>query len=293
MSGISNRLRASVVPAVIILGLLSGCASTHTPSDPIEPVNRAVYHFNDTVDHVLLKPAAEIYSSVLPSFARSGVANFFSNINDVPVALNNLLQGKIENAASDAGRVVVNTTIGLLGLLDVATNFGLEKHNEDFGQTLGYWGVSDGPFLMLPLLGPSNLRDAVGRVVDYKADLVAYVDPTRDRNILQGARAVSQRAGLLEASKILEAAALDPYEFLRDAYIQRRRNLVYDGSPPRERNNDSEIRARPRAEAPDKSPSPGSLASANIRAPSKAETLTGETSAQSAPPKRVIRVWLP
>ena len=152
------RLRAMVLCGLIALTLLGGCASTGNPRDPLEPINRGIYHFNDGVDHLLLKPAAEIYRGVLPQFARTGVSNFFSNIGDVIVALNNLLQGKFGQAVSDVGRIVVNTTSGLLGLIDVATEIGLEKHNEDFGQTLGYWGIGDGPYLVLPFLGPERRR---------------------------------------------------------------------------------------------------------------------------------------
>ena len=233
----SPRLRALLVGAVFALAFLPGCATINNPTDardPLEPVNRAIYSFNDHVDHLLLKPAAEIYRGVLPPIVRTGVSNFFSNINDVLVALNNLLQGKIDKAASDAGRVVVNSTIGLLGVFDVATGMGLEKHDEDFGQTLGYWGVGNGPYLVLPFFGPSNFRDAAGRFVDFYTDPITYVDPPHDRNILWGVRIINRRAELLGATEVLETAALDPYAFVRDGYLQRRRNLIHDGNPPRE-----------------------------------------------------------
>ena len=155
-------------------------------------------------------------------------------VNDILVALNNLLQGKFTTFVSDFGRVAINSTLGVGGLFDVATEAGIEKHDEDFGQTLGWWGMEDGPFIMLPFFGPSNARDLVGRVVDYYADPVTYVRPRHVRNIMWGTRIVNRRAELLDASTILETAALDPYEFVRDAYIQRRRNLIYDGSPPPE-----------------------------------------------------------
>lgn len=236
---IIRRTRAGVIGLLIVVGLLGGCATTASnPRDPLEPLNRGIYSFNEHVDGLILKPAAEAYRLLLPAFARTGVSNFFSNLNDVLVALNNLLQGKVNHAASDASRVVVNSTLGVLGFIDVASKIGLEKHDEDFGQTLGYWGVGDGPYLVLPFFGPSNFRDAVGRIPDYYADPVTYVDPVSDRNVLWGLRVVNRRAELLGASRVLEAAALDPYEFVRDAYLQRRRNLIYDGNAPRENLDD-------------------------------------------------------
>ena len=182
---ILRAMRALALTLLLPLFLLGGCATTN-PSDPLEPMNRAIYSFNDGVDTAIFKPLAQGYRAVLPSFVRNGISNFFSNINDVLIALNNLLQGKISNAVSDVGRVLVNTTVGVGGLFDVATNFGLEKHNEDFGQTLGYWGIADGPYLVLPLLGPSNFRDALGRIVDVKTDPVGYVNHIRARNIRWG-----------------------------------------------------------------------------------------------------------
>jgi phospholipid-binding lipoprotein MlaA len=259
MSSVPHRIKAVMLSLLLSLAFLGGCASTN-PRDPLEPMNRAFYSFNDGVDKAVLKPVAEGYRAVLPSFARTGVSNFFSNINDVLIALNNLLQGKIVNALSDVGRVVVNTTIGVLGLMDPATEFGLEKHNEDFGQTLGHWGIGDGAYLVIPFLGPSNVRDAVGRVVDFKTDPLTYVNHMRTRNVLWGTRLISQRADLLDTSKILDTAALDPYEFLRDAYLQRRRNLVYDGSPPPDKDDDSEIKIKPRTDA---SPFPGGASAAD------------------------------
>jgi len=226
------RLRAAVLCGAVSLLLLGGCASTGNPRDPLEPLNRSIYQFNDGVDKALMKPAAEFYRFALPQFMRTGISNFFSNLNDVIVALNNLLQGKLTKAASDVGRILINTTFGALGVYDAATEAGLEKNNEDFGQTLGYWGIGDGPYLVLPLLGPSNARDAVGWFGDYYAWPISYLEPDRDRNILIALRFVTVRADLLEATRILETAALDPYEFVRDAYLQRRRNLVYDGKPP-------------------------------------------------------------
>lgn len=247
MHCLARRLRSALICAVLGLGVLGGCATTGSgdPRDPLEPVNRAIYTFNDGVDTMLVKPAAEIYQGVVPGLVRTGVSNVFSNLNDVIVALNNLLQGKFGSALSDFGRVLLNTTAGLLGIFDVATPAGLEKHDEDFGQTLGWWGIGDGPYIVLPLLGSSNLRDTVGRVGDYKADPVTYIDPSHDRNIVQALRIINRRAELLSASRILAVAALDEYEFVRDAYLQRRRNLIYDGNPPREKLDSSSLPGAP------------------------------------------------
>lgn len=248
-----SRLRAVVLCGAVSVLLLGGCASTGNPRDPLEPINRAVYTFNDGVDHLLIKPAAEFYRFAVPEFMRTGVSNFFSNINDVIVALNSLLQGKLTQAGSDVARLIVNSTVGVLGLFDVATEIGLEKHNEDFGQTLGYWGIGDGPYLVLPFLGPSSARDAVGWVGDFYTWPITYVEPDRDRNILIAVRFISLRADLLEASRILETAALDPYEFVRDAFLQRRRNLVYDGKPPPDE-DDFEDEAKPKPKAAEPAP---------------------------------------
>ena len=308
-----SRLRAAVVCVAVSVFLLGGCASTGNPRDPLEGLNRAVYTFNDGVDHLIVAPAAGIYRDLVPDFIRTGVSNFFANIADVLIALNSLLQGKLLNAVSDVGRVVVNTTAGLLGLFDVATELGLEKHNEDFGQTLGYWGIGSGPYLVLPFLGPSSLRDAVGLLGDWKTSPLTYVDPNRTRNQLYGAFFVSRRSELLEASKILETAALDPYEFVRDGYLQRRCNLVYDGSPPDE--NDIEIKVKPRQDGAGTSPFPFPMEPGldtvlvSGYPPTPAE-LEERSRAQAAPPApapepraeaapapqaktRVVKIWLP
>lgn len=230
-----KRLRLRIACLAVSAALLAGCATGKDPRDPFESWNRGVYSFNENLDRAILKPTAEAYRAVLPQFIRSSVSNFFSNLNDVVVALNNLLQGKFTDAYSDLGRVAINSTLGVLGAFDIASEAGIEKHNEDFGQTLGRWGMTEGPFIMLPLFGPSTGRDVIGRVVDYTTDPVTYIDPTRARNQLRIGRAVNQRAELLNASTVLQTAALDPYEFLRDAYLQRRRNLIYDGVPPADR----------------------------------------------------------
>ena len=303
MSRSLSRLRALLLCATVSVLVLGGCASTGNPRDPLEPINRGIYKFNDVADHLVIKPAAEIYRGVVPEIVRTGVSNFFSNINDVIVALNNLLQGKFVQAISDVGRIAVNTTAGLLGVIDVATEIGLEKHNEDFGQTMGYWGLGSGPYIVLPFLGPSSLRDSVGLLADWKTDLKSYVDPPRDRNLIWGLYFVSRRSELLDTSKILEVAALDPYEFLRDAYLQRRRNLVFDGSPPDEDEIEIKVKPRPSGSSVDDQKAVKSILVSGDRVPTPAELETRERQEQAPAPQpradadsgssRVVRVWLP
>jgi phospholipid-binding lipoprotein MlaA len=217
-----------------LVGLLGGCATSGNPKDPIEGFNRAMYGFNEAVDTVLIKPVAQGYDAVLPDPVRTGVTNFFGNIADLFIGVNNLFQGKPDQAASDLGRVLINSTIGILGLFDVATEAGLEKHEEDFGQTFGRWGVGNGAYVVLPIFGPRTVRDTVGLVLDMAADPVANVSSVPTRNTLLGLRLVDARADLLPADKVIEEAALDKYSYVRDGYLQRRRNLVHDGNPPRE-----------------------------------------------------------
>jgi len=246
------RFRTAFVLGLLSLTLFAGCASAKNPRDPLEPLNRAVYQFNDGLDKAVMKPIATVYREVLPDFMRTGVTNFFNNLYDILTALNGLLQGKIADAASDVGRIAVNTTIGIAGLFDVATEIGLEKHKEDFGQTLGRWGIGAGPYLQIPFFGPSSFRDAVGTFADFKIDPIRWIwrDHIATRNSLWGLYFVNLRASLLDSTKILEEAALDPYEFQRDAYLQRRRNLVYDGNPPSEKEDDEmpELKTKPRTE---------------------------------------------
>ena len=244
----TQALKHGLIAVLLALLMgLSGCAHLN-PRDPLEPFNRGVYAFNDGLDTVVLKPLAQGYRAVLPQFVRTGIGNFFSNLDDITVFFNNVLQLKIPQAASDAGRFLVNSTIGLLGLIDVATHFGLEKHNEDFGQTMGYWGIGSGPYLVLPLLGPSSFRDALGRWADSYTDVVWREDHIRTRNQFVALRAVDTRSRLLATEKVLETAAIDEYSFVRDAYLQRRRNLVFDGNPPPEKEDD-EPAQKPRTDA--------------------------------------------
>lgn len=233
---VARQMTTGRIAALVLVGfLLGGCASSGNPRDPFEPVNRVVYSINDGLDRAIAKPVAEGYRAVVPELARSGVTNFFSNIEDVWIMLNNLLQGKVESALDDMARVLVNSTVGLFGVVDVASDLGISKHNEDFGQTLGRWGVGSGPYVVLPFLGSSTLRDALGRgLVDMQGDIVRQLDHVPTRNSLLVTRLINTRANLLDASRIVEEAALDKYSFTRDAYLQRRENLVYDGNPPRQ-----------------------------------------------------------
>ena len=215
--------------------LLGGCATTRNPKDPIEGFNRAMYGLNEAIDTVAIKPVAKGYDAVLPSPVKRGVANFFGNIDDVFIGVNNLLQGKGITAASDLGRVIVNSTVGIFGFFDIASNIGMEKHDEDFGQTFGRWGIGSGAYVVVPFFGPRNVRDTVGLVLDVKADPINHIKKVRARNTLLVTRIISDRAQLLPADKVIEEAALDKYAYIRDAYLQRRRNLIYDGDPPREK----------------------------------------------------------
>ncbi len=208
-------------------------ANTGSAGDPLIGFNRAMYSFNDKFDRYLLKPVAQGYRAVMPEFARKGVSNFFSNLHDPAIMVNNFLQGKFVRGASDLGRFVVNSTVGLVGLFDVASHIGLEKHDEDFGQTLAVWGVGEGPYLVLPILGPSTVRDGFGLVPDWKMYPPNYLEDRDTRYGLLVVEAINRRSQLLEAGDILDqAAGEDPYVFVREAYRQRRLNLIYDGNPP-------------------------------------------------------------
>lgn len=224
-----------------IAAFTSGCASTHSqnPADPLESFNRAMYRFNDAADKSLAKPVAQGYDAVMPETGKMMVSNFFANLDDVIVTANDLLQLKLVQGFSDGMRVLINTTVGLGGIIDVAS-MRLEKHNEDFGQTLGYWGFKSGPYIVLPILGPSTLRDGVGLYVDSRPSKLRRVSHMRTRNQLYTTKAISHRAQLLEQEKLLDEAAVDRYEFIRDAYLLRRESLVHDGNVPRENYDDED-----------------------------------------------------
>ena len=224
------------LPAILLVSLLlAGCATTGggEPRDPWEGLNRKTYAFNDALDRAVLKPVAQGYVKVVPAPAREGVNNFYENLEDVGTSLNNFLQGKPREGLSDAGRFLVNTVFGVFGLWDVATPMGLEKHYEDFGQTLGVWGVNSGPYLVIPLLGPSTLRDGAAKPVDPSWYYSEAFHPEHWYWAFWTLDKVRVRASLLQSEKLLDEAALDKYTFIRDAWVQRRRNQVYDGNAPR------------------------------------------------------------
>jgi phospholipid-binding lipoprotein MlaA len=234
----------------LLVALLSGCATPGggIASDPLEPINRAVFGFNEAFDDVLMKPVAKGYRAIFPEIVRAGVTNFFSNIDDVWIAANNLLQGKPENGLQDVMRVAINTVFGLGGLIDVASDAGLDKHDEDFGQTFGRWGVGSGPYIVIPFFGPSTVRDGIALFgLDYKVDPVWNINDVPARNSLFSVRAVDRRTNALDAVQALEGAALDKYRFVRDSYLQRRRSLIYDGNPPRQPEPDEPASAPPAA----------------------------------------------
>ena len=217
------------------VGMMVGCASIPagvqpSPHDPWEPFNRSVFEFNEGLDAYLLKPVVKVYRFILPEFVRDGIYNFFSNYNDIYTALQNLLQGKPDLAFSDLMRVVVNTTFGLGGLIDMATPGGLPKHKEDWGQTFGVWGIPSGPYVVLPFFGPSSVRDTFGTAADLQSDyLFSFVKDIGLRNSITGLRVVNARNTYYEAGDLLDGAALDKYSFLRDAYIQRREYQINEG----------------------------------------------------------------
>ena len=224
--------------------LLSSCAAVTAPDkrDPWESFNRSVDAFNQDFDRAIARPVAETYKDYTPNVVQTGVSNFFSNLDDILVTINDLLQFKFKQAAQDFSRFAFNTTAGLLGFIDVSSHMDLPKHDEDFGQTLATWGVGSGPYLVVPFLGPHTVRSTTGMVADWQVDPVYTITDTEARWSAIILRAVDTRVSLLEATKLMEKSGIDPYVFMRNAYLQHRDNLVYDGHPP-----------KPKIEAPSKS----------------------------------------
>ncbi|MFT5259140.1 MAG: phospholipid-binding lipoprotein MlaA [Saprospiraceae bacterium] len=243
-------MRSSILALLLATSLLlTGCATTSSPNqvetqstevvdkntniDPFEKMNRAVYGFNVALDNAILKPVAKGYKKVLPRPVRAGVANFFSNLLEPATTVNDLLQGKPKQAAKSLGRFLVNSTVGILGIFDVATSMNLPKHKEDFGQTFAVWGIESGPYIMLPFLGPSNVRDFGGTIARYAlADVTTVLD--LDANLATGLttlRLIDQRAGLLGFDETFDLQ-VDPYAFIRESYAQARLKAIHDGVLP-------------------------------------------------------------
>lgn len=232
-----DKIKKGLVSVALVATVfLSGCASltSQAENDPLESVNRGIYAFNETADEYVLEPVAKGYKAVAPGFVDAGITNFFRNLDDVIVLVNDILQLKLNQAASDAGRLIVNSTVGVLGFVDVATGMGMPKHNEDFGQTLAVYGVGTGPYIVLPILGPSTLRDTVGLFADSYVDPIYQLHDSDAMWATVALKGVDARADLISTKKILDQASLDPYEFMRSGYFQRRNYLVYDGNPPLE-----------------------------------------------------------
>ncbi len=219
--------------ALLALACAGHVLAEENPHDPYEGFNRSMFAVNEAIDRYAAKPVAQVYDAAVPLPVKAGFGNFFGNVGDLWIGVNSALQGKFSDAGVDIGRLLINTTVGIFGLFDVASELGLEKHEEDFGQTLAVWGVQDGGYLFWPFIGPRTVRDTAGFGVDSFVDPVWRVHPVPLRNSLVPLRFVDVRASLLPADKIVEEAALDKYAYIRDAYLQRRRNQIFDGRPPR------------------------------------------------------------
>ncbi len=223
------------VAAMAVAVALTGCATAPTsPADPWEPMNRSLYKVHDAVDRAVLRPVTEGYVKIVPNFIRKGVSNVFNNIDDAFSAINGILQGKFDLAGNDLGRVMVNTLVGLGGLIDVASDLDIERGYQDFGLTFAHWGFPAGPYLFVPGFGPTTIRDGTGVVVRIAVGPVGWIPNVPVRNSLYGIGFIDQRSQLLGVQEIVDTAALDKYTFIRNAYFQRRRYLFYDGKPPPE-----------------------------------------------------------
>lgn len=218
---------------VLALICVATAVAETNPRDPYEGFNRVMFSVNETVDEYAAKPVAQAFDEVTPLPVKMSVGNFFGNAGELWIGVNSALQGKFSDAGSDLARLLINSTVGILGLFDVASELGIEKHDEDFGQTMAVWGVPDGDFFFWPLIGPRTLRDTAGWGIDSYVDPVWRAEPTSTRNGLVATGFIDVRAGLLPADKVVEEAALDKYAYIRDAYLQRRRNQIFDGRPPR------------------------------------------------------------
>ena len=261
MTASMRLLRCRVAGAAVVVCALAGCATVppdagNNPRDPWERVNRQTFSFNDHLDRYLLRPLAKGYEWLLPHVVRQCISNGFSNLAEIRNAVNDILQAKPVGAATDTGRLVINSTVGLAGCFEVANKIGLERRNEDFGLTLARWGLGTGPYVVIPVLGPSDLRDGLGQIPDAYTSPIAYIKPVKARYILLGVDVVQTRAGLLPATDLIEKTAIDKYQFTRDAYLQRRRSLEYEGNPPPPREEDDSDQPGPGPTQSPPSPSP-------------------------------------
>ncbi len=234
--GLEPSFWAWLAALLLCVSALGGCAggAPLVAHDPLEPLNRQVFKFNDALDTAIVKPVAIAYRDHTPTPLRQGIGNVFNNLQDSWSVVNNLLQLKIVYAYDSLARVAINTLLGVAGVVDVASEMGIERHTQDFGHTLGVWGVPPGPYLVLPILGPSSLRDAVALSVDWQGDPLGQLPNESVRNAALLLRGLDTRAGLLKATSMLEEAALDRYTFARDAFLQNRRNNIFDGNPPQD-----------------------------------------------------------
>jgi phospholipid-binding lipoprotein MlaA len=228
--------RLALGALLVLVGLMTGCATVANPDrrDPLESFNRGMFEFNTKVDQVVLKPVAKGYQAAVPQLVRRGVGNFFNNLGDVWSAINNGLQGRGQETGDSIGRVMVNTTLGLGGIIDIASDLGIDRHSTNFGATLGRWGIYPGPYIVLPLLGPATLREVAALPVDQQGSLITHVPDEATRTGMTLLNVVDLRAQYLRAGEVVSGAALDRYTFTREAYLQRQRNADYDGNPPEE-----------------------------------------------------------
>jgi phospholipid-binding lipoprotein MlaA len=224
--------------ALFAASVLAGCAAAPSRDDPFEPMNRASYAVHEVVDGYVVKPVAQAYVDYAPKLVQTGIRNFFGNIDDFFSFINDMLQNKPDKAGNDLGRVIANTGFGLLGLIDIASDAGIPKGNEDFGQTFGYWGIPQGPYLFIPVLGPTTVRDGSGWIIRAYTTPIGYIPDVPTRNILWAIGFLDARASALQAESLVDQASLDRYTFIRRAYLQRREYLVHDGAPPPPKEDD-------------------------------------------------------
>jgi phospholipid-binding lipoprotein MlaA len=239
MSRVSVSFRRIALALAGATTMLAGCALGPTKEDPLEPWNRSMYEVHQVVDGNVVKPLAEAYVKVTPELIRTGVSNFFGNLDDLFTGINNVLEGNGQQAGDDFGRVLLNSTFGILGIFDLGSMMGIQKDHKDFGITFGKWGFPQGPYLFVPLFGPTTVRDGTGTLVRLFIGPVGYIQDVPLRNSIYGVGYVDARAQALSAESVLDTAALDRYRFLRNAYLKNRQYQVYDGKPPPEDEDDA------------------------------------------------------